>query len=43
MMVIQDITTNTALGTEKTADSIGKLADLADELKGSVAGFKLPE
>ena len=43
MTVIQDITTNTALGTEKTADSIGKLADLADELKGSVAGFKLPE
>jgi twitching motility protein PilJ len=43
MKVIQDITTNTALGTEKTADSIGNLADLADELKGSVAGFKLPE
>ncbi|MFT5451108.1 MAG: twitching motility protein PilJ [Enterobacterales bacterium] len=43
MTVIQDITTNTALGTEKTADSIGQLADLADELKDSVAGFKLPE
>ena len=43
MMVIQDITTKTAVGTERTADSIGKLADLADELKGSVAGFKLPE
>jgi len=43
MMVIQDITTNTAAGTEKTADSIGNLADLADELKASVAGFKLPE
>jgi len=43
MMVIQDITTKTAAGTEKTADSIGNLADLADELKGSVAGFKLPE
>jgi len=43
MMVIQDITTNTAAGTEKTADSIGNLADLADELKESVAGFKLPE
>ncbi|MCP4413545.1 MAG: chemotaxis protein, partial [Gammaproteobacteria bacterium] len=43
MVVIQDITTKTATGTEKTADSIGNLADLADELKGSVAGFKLPE
>jgi len=43
MMVIQDITTNTAAGTEKTAESIGNLADLADELKASVAGFKLPE
>ena len=43
MMVIQDITTNTAAGTEKTADSIGTLADLADELQESVAGFKLPE
>ena len=43
MMVIQGITTNAAAGTEKTADSIGNLADLAEELKGSVAGFKLPE
>ncbi len=43
MMVIQDITTKTAAGTEKTADSIGTLADLADELQESVAGFKLPE
>ncbi|MCP3674895.1 MAG: chemotaxis protein [Gammaproteobacteria bacterium] len=43
MTVIQDITTNTTAGTEKTSDSIGNLADLADELKGSVAGFKLPE
>ena len=43
MMVIQDITTKAAAGTEKTADSIGVLAELAEELKGSVAGFKLPE
>jgi len=43
MTVIQDITTKTATGTEETADSIGNLADLAEELKGSVAGFKLPE
>ncbi|NNJ73384.1 MAG: methyl-accepting chemotaxis protein, partial [Enterobacterales bacterium] len=43
MKVIQDITTNTAAGTEKTAESVGDLAKLAVELKGSVAGFKLPE
>ena len=43
MKVIQDITTNTAAGTEKTAESVGDLAELAVELKGSVAGFKLPE
>ena len=43
MNVIQDITTNTAAGTEKTAGSIGDLAELAEELKGSVAGFKLPD
>jgi len=43
MSVIQDITTNTAAGTEKTAGSIGDLAELAEELQGSVAGFKLPE
>jgi len=43
MTVIQDFTTKTSTGTEKTADSIGNLADLADELKESVSGFKLPE
>lgn len=43
MKVIQDITTNTAAGTEKTAESVGDLAELAVELKGSVAGFKLPD
>ncbi len=43
MNVIQDITTNTAAGTEKTAGAIGDLAEQAEELKGSVAGFKLPE
>ena len=42
MKVIQNITTNTALGTEQTAKSIDNLAELATELKSSVSGFKLP-
>ncbi|WP_144392324.1 methyl-accepting chemotaxis protein [Pleionea sediminis] len=43
MNVIQEITNQTLQGTLNTASSIGKLAELADELNGSVAGFKLPE
>ncbi len=43
MAVIQEITQQTAAGTITTARSVGKLTDLAGELKGSVAGFKLPE
>ncbi len=42
MHVIQEITNQTLQGTQATAQSIGKLSDLADELKASVAGFKLP-
>lgn len=42
MVVIQEITTQTASGTLATATSIGQLADLAIELRDSVAGFKLP-
>jgi twitching motility protein PilJ len=42
MKVIQNITTNTAAGTEQTAKSIDNLAELASELKNSVSGFKLP-
>ena len=42
MAVIQEITQQTSAGTITTARSIGKLTDLAGELKGSVAGFKLP-
>lgn len=42
MNVIQEITNQTLQGTLNTASSIGKLAELADELSGSVAGFKLP-
>jgi twitching motility protein PilJ len=43
MNVIQEITFQTSAGTNETATSIGNLADLAIELRGSVAGFKLPE
>ncbi len=43
MHVIQEITTQTSAGTNETAASIGNLAKLADEMGGSVAGFKLPE
>ncbi len=43
MSVIQEITTQTLDGTNQTATSIGMLAGLADELRESVAGFRLPE
>jgi len=43
MNVIQEITTQTSAGTNQTATSIGDLAALADDLKKSVSGFKLPE
>jgi len=43
MSVIQEITTQTSEGTAQTATSIGALADMADELQVSVAGFKLPD
>ena len=42
MNVIQEITTQTSAGTTYTANSIGNLAELADDLKKSVSGFKLP-
>ncbi|MGI1679322.1 MAG: methyl-accepting chemotaxis protein [Cellvibrionaceae bacterium] len=43
MNVIQEITSQTSAGTSATADSIGNLADMASDLRDSVAGFKLPE
>lgn len=43
MSVIQEITTQTSEGTGQTATSIGNLADLATELRRSVAGFRLPD
>lgn len=42
MNVIQDITSQTTLGTKNTADSVGELAENATELREFVAGFKLP-
>ena len=43
MNIIQDITTQTTTGTINTAKSVGDLANMAVELRGSVAGFKLPD
>lgn len=42
MEKIQETTNITSAGTRQTAESIGKLSDLARELQASVAGFKLP-
>jgi twitching motility protein PilJ len=41
MQDILQITKETTEGTKQTAVSIGQLADLAAELRGSVAGFKV--
>lgn len=41
MQQIQNITLQTSDGTQKTANSIGQLTTLAEELRSSVAGFKL--
>lgn len=41
MQLIQEITTQTTQGTKLTADSVGQLNSLAEELRDSVAGFKL--
>lgn len=42
MGVIRQITTQTSQGAEQTAESIGNLAQLAADLRRSVADFKLP-
>jgi twitching motility protein PilJ len=42
MNVIQEITTQTSMGASQTAESIGNLAQLAADLRRSVADFKLP-
>ncbi len=41
MNVVQEIATETSAGSNEAAVSIGKLVDLANELRRSVAGFKL--
>ena len=41
MQQIQEITSQTTQGTKLTAESVGQLTKLAEELRESVAGFKL--
>ena len=41
MQQIQEITSQTTEGTKQTAESVGQLTKLAEELRDSVAGFKL--
>lgn len=41
MQQIQEITSQTTEGTKQTAESVGQLTTLAEELRESVAGFKL--
>ena len=41
MQQIQEVTSQTTEGTKTTAESIGQLRNLAEDLKSSVAGFKL--
>ncbi|MGI9333732.1 MAG: methyl-accepting chemotaxis protein, partial [Gammaproteobacteria bacterium] len=43
MNVIQEITMQTSEGTSEAANSVGNLTTLANELRRSVAGFKLPD
>jgi twitching motility protein PilJ len=43
MSAIRTITTQTRAGANTTARSVGKLANLAEALRTSVAGFRLPD
>jgi twitching motility protein PilJ len=43
MNVLREVSEQTADATGATSQSIGKLADLATQLRNSVAGFRLPE
>ncbi len=43
MTVIQEITAQTVNTTEQTAQSIGQLTTMANEMRSSVEGFKLPD
>lgn len=42
MKIIQEITSQTSAGSTETANSIGELATMTDDLRSSVAGFTLP-
>lgn len=42
MTIIQEITTQTSAGTTASAKSIGDLAEMAEGMRNSVAGFRLP-
>jgi twitching motility protein PilJ len=42
MKSIEDISSQTTAGTKSTATAVGNLADMANELRASVTGFKLP-
>lgn len=43
MKVIEDVTRKTSEGTSQTAESIGNLANMAENLKQQVSGFRLPD
>jgi len=43
MGVLREVSSQTAEATSGTSESIGKLADLAAQLRNSVAGFRLPD
>jgi twitching motility protein PilJ len=43
MGVLREVSSQTAEATSATSDSIEKLAELAAQLRSSVAGFRLPE
>jgi twitching motility protein PilJ len=43
MNVIQEIATETSTGSNEAEASIGQLVELANELRRSVAGFRLPQ
>jgi len=42
MKSIEEITSQTTEGTKLTATAVGNLADMTNELRSSVTGFKLP-
>jgi twitching motility protein PilJ len=43
MQVIQEITNQTSEGTGQTSQSIEMLAEMSEELRNTVARFRLPD